>query len=67
MTTIINTHDMNSVLGIGENIVFIADGRKEWQGDKETVITSQNQKLNDLVFASDLFKKVKDIENKGTL
>ena len=58
---------MNSVLGIGENIVFIADGRKEWQGDKETVITSQNQKLNDLVFASDLFKKVKDIENKGTL
>ena len=67
MTTIINTHDMNSVLGIGENIAFIADGRKEWQGDKETVITSQNQKLNDLVFASDLFKKVKDIENKGTL
>ena len=68
MTTIINTHDMNSVLGIGENIVFIADGRKEWQGDKETVITSQNQKLNDLVFASDLFKKVKSIEeNKTTL
>ena len=67
MTTIINTHDMNSVLGIGENIVFIADGRKEWQGDKETVIKSQNQKLNDLVFASDLFKKVKDIENKGTM
>ncbi|MBF1631070.1 MAG: ABC transporter ATP-binding protein, partial [Prevotella sp.] len=45
-----------------------ADGRKEWQGDKETVITSQNQKLNDLVFASDLFKKVKSIEeNKTTL
>ena len=62
MTTIINTHDMNSVLGIGENIVFIADGRKEWQGNKETVITSQNQKLNDLVFASELFKKVKSIE-----
>lgn len=68
MTTIINTHDMNSVLGIGENIVFIADGRKEWQGDKETVITSHNQKLNDLVFASDLFKKVKSMEeNKTTL
>ncbi len=68
MTTIINTHDMNSVLGIGENIVFIADGRKEWQGDKDTVIKSQNQKLNDLVFASDLFKKVKSIEeNKTTL
>ena len=62
MTTIINTHDMNSVLGIGENIVFIADGRKEWQGDKESVITSKNEKLNDLVFASDLFKKVKNVE-----
>lgn len=68
MTTIINTHDMNSVLGIGENIAFIADGRKEWQGNKETVITSHNQKLNDLVFASDLFKKVKSMEeNKTTL
>ena len=61
-TTIINTHDMNSVMGIGENIVFIADGKKEWQGDKDSVISSRNQKLNDLVFASDLFKKVKEIE-----
>ena len=67
MTTIINTHDMNSVLGIGENIVFIADGRKEWQGDKNSVITSDNEKLNDLVFASELFKKVKKIENSGAL
>ena len=67
MTTIINTHDMNSVLGIGENIVFIADGRKEWQGDKNSVITSDNEKLNDLVFASELFKKVKRIENSGAL
>lgn len=62
-TTIINTHDMNSVMGIGENIVFIADGKKEWQGNKDTVISSKNQKLNDLVFASDLFKKVKEVEN----
>ena len=62
MTTIINTHDMNSVMGIGENIIFIADGRKEWQGDKDSVISSRNKKLNDLVFASDLFKKVKNIE-----
>ena len=61
-TTIINTHDMNSVMGIGENIVFIADGLKEWQGSKETVISSNNQKLNDLVFASDLFKKLKAME-----
>ena len=62
MTTIINTHDMNSVMGIGENIVFIADGKKEWQGNKDTVISSKNKKLNDLVFASDLFKKVKEVE-----
>lgn len=61
-TTIINTHDMNSVMGIGENIVFIADGKKEWQGNKDTVISSHNKKLNDLVFASDLFKKVKEVE-----
>lgn len=64
MTTIINTHDMNSVLGIGENIIFISDGKKEWQGDKNSVITSKNEKLNDLVFASDLFKKVKKIEKE---
>ena len=62
ITTIINTHDMNSVMGIGENIIFICDGNKEWQGNKETVISSHNQKLNDLVFASDLFKKVKEVE-----
>lgn len=62
ITTIINTHDMNSVMGIGENILFIADGRKEWQGNKDSVISSHNRKLNDLVFASDLFKKVKEVE-----
>ena len=61
-TTIINTHDMNSVMGIGENIIFIAGGRTEWQGTKDTVISSKNKKLNDLVFASDLFKKVKEVE-----
>ena len=61
-TTIINTHDMNSVMGIGENIIFIADGRKEWQGNKHTVISSHNKKLNDLVFTPDLFKKVKEVE-----
>ena len=64
ITTIINTHDMNSVMGIGENIVFIADGRAEWQGNKETVLSANNKKLNDLVFASDLFKKVKEVENE---
>ena len=62
ITTIINTHDMNSVMGIGENIIFIYKGHKEWQGTKDDVIGSQNKRLNDLVFASDLFKKVKEVE-----
>ena len=62
MTTIINTHDMNSVMGIGENIVFIYKGRKEWQGNKDEVIGATNKKLNDLVFASDLFRKVREVE-----
>ena len=59
MTTIINTHDMNSVMGIGDNILFIYNGAKEWVGNKDMVMDSTNEKLNDLVFASDLFKKVK--------
>ena len=62
ITTIINTHDMNSVMGIGENIIFIYKGHKEWQGTKDDVMGSTNDKLNDLVFASDLFKKVKEVE-----
>ncbi len=62
ITTIINTHDMNSVMGIGENICFIYQGHKEWQGNKDEVMTSTNEKLNDLVFASDLFRKVKEVE-----
>lgn len=62
MTTIINTHDMNSVMGIGENICFIYKGQKEWQGTKDDVMNSTNEKLNDLVFASDLFRKVKEVE-----
>ncbi len=62
MTTIINTHDMNSVLGIGEKIIFICKGRKEWEGDKSMVMTATNENLNDLVFASELFKKVKRAE-----
>ena len=62
ITTIINTHDMNSVMGIGENIIFIYKGRKEWQGNKDEVMSATNKNLNDLVFASDLFKKVKEVE-----
>ncbi len=59
MTTIINTHDMNSVLGIGENIIFINKGHKEWVGDKTQIYSSDNQALNDFVFATALFQEVK--------
>lgn len=62
MTTVINTHDMNSVMNIGENIIFIKEGVKEWQGTKDQVITSNNKALNDFIFASDLFRKVKEVE-----
>lgn len=59
ITTIINTHDMNSVLGIGENIIFINKGHREWVGDKERIFTTTNEALNDFVFATRLFQKVK--------
>ena len=60
ITTIINTHDMNSVLGIGENIIFINKGHREWVGNKSQIYTSDNEALNDFVFATRLFKQVKD-------
>lgn len=60
MTTIINTHDMNSVMGIGENIIYIFEGHKEWQGNKDEIMTSTNERLNSFIFASDLFRKVKE-------
>ena len=63
-TTIINTHDMNSVMGIGENIIFIYKGTAAWNGTKDEIMTSTNKKLNDFIFASDLFKKVKEEEMK---
>ena len=60
MTTIINTHDMNSVMGIGENILFIYKGQKEWQGSMDQIMASTNERLNSFIFASDLFRKVKE-------
>ena len=60
MTTIINTHDMNSVMGIGENIIFIYEGSKEWQGVSSQIMKSTNKKLTDFIFASDLLKEMRE-------
>ncbi|MCM1520721.1 MAG: ATP-binding cassette domain-containing protein [Lachnoclostridium sp.] len=60
ITTIINTHDMNSVLGIGENIIFIRNGYREWVGDMKEIYRTSNKALNEFVFANDLFQRVKD-------
>ncbi len=60
MTTVVNTHDMNSVMGIGEKIIFLAGGKKEWEGTKDDIMSSTNETLNSFIFASDLFRKVKE-------
>lgn len=60
ITTVINTHDMNSVLGIGENIIFLNKGKKDWVGDKDKIFQTDNKALSDFVFATKLFKEVKN-------
>ncbi len=69
ITTVINTHDMNSVLGIGENIIFINKGHCDWTGNDRSIFRSTSKSLNDFVFASKLFQEVKhflerEYENK---
>jgi phospholipid/cholesterol/gamma-HCH transport system ATP-binding protein len=59
MTTIINTHDMNSVIEIGENILFISKGEKEWVGTNKEILSSNNQLLNDFIFANKLYALMK--------
>ena len=63
ITTIINTHDMNSVMEIGENIVFINKGEKAWQGNKDEIYDTGCKPLEDLIFASELYKKIKHAHN----
>lgn len=60
MTTVINTHDMNSVMEIGEKVVFIHEGYKEWEGTGDEVLNARNKALNDFVFASNMAKKVRE-------
>lgn len=59
ITTIINTHDMNSVMEIGDNIIYIHNGKKWWEGTKDDILFSDNKELNDFVFASKLAKHAK--------
>jgi len=61
ITTIVNTHDMNSVMEIGEKIAYINNGKISWSGNKDELLQSNNEKLNDFVFASKLFKRLKKL------
>jgi len=64
ITAIVNTHDMNSVMEIGENIAFINHGEIWWTGNKDELLNSDNKELNDFVFASKLFKRLKQEDGK---
>ncbi|HAN19136.1 MAG: ABC transporter ATP-binding protein [Bacteroidetes bacterium GWC2_33_15] len=63
MTTIVNTHDMNSVMEIGDKVIFIADGTIWWEGTKDDIFDSDNSELNNFIFASKLSQKIKDLKN----
>ena len=68
ITTIINTHDMNSVMEIGENIIYLYLGGKEWEGTNKEIIFNKNKKLNQFIFASEFLRDAKDmrmLEEKG--
>lgn len=60
ITTIVISHDMNSVIEIGDNIVFIYEGKNWWQGDKNSIITTDNKEINDFVYASEFMKEIKE-------
>lgn len=68
ITTIVNTHDMNSVMGIGENITFICKGKAEWQGTCADIMDATNKELEDFIFASDILRQAKQLhdQNKGS-
>jgi phospholipid/cholesterol/gamma-HCH transport system ATP-binding protein len=61
MTTVINTHDMNSVMEIGENILYMYEGQKEWAGNNEEIIFSKNERLNAFIFASEFLQDAKEM------
>jgi phospholipid/cholesterol/gamma-HCH transport system ATP-binding protein len=59
ITTIVNTHDMNSVLEIGDKIIYLNKGQKWWEGDKNSILETDNAEVNDFVYASELFKRIR--------
>jgi phospholipid/cholesterol/gamma-HCH transport system ATP-binding protein len=61
ITTVVNTHDMNSVMEIGNYILYMYQGNKEWEGTNKEIIFSKNQRLNDFIFASEFLKDAKDM------
>ena len=70
MTTVINTHDMNSVMEIGENILYMYQGEKEWTGNNKEIIFSKNERLNEFIFASEFLQDAKDmrmLEERGKI
>ena len=64
ITTIVNTHDMNSVMNIGDHILFLSDGELSWKGNKSEILNTNNQKLNDFLFSSEILRQVKNMGNK---
>ena len=64
MITMINSHDMNSVMEIGEKIIFLKDGIKEWEGTSDDVFKTDNKAITDFVYSSNLFKKVREAQLK---
>jgi phospholipid/cholesterol/gamma-HCH transport system ATP-binding protein len=65
ITTVVITHDMNSLLEIGENIAFLKDGVLAWKGDKDQIFKTDDKTVTDFVYSSDLFKKVRDAQRQG--
>lgn len=61
ITTLVNTHDMNSVMEIGDHIIYMYQGRKEWEGNNKEIIFSKNERLNEFIFASEFLKDAKDM------
>ena len=60
VTTVINTHDMNSVMEIGQNIIFLHQGAKHWEGNNKDILTNENDELNSFIFASNFLKEAKE-------